>query len=59
MVEAGDFHESDSTISELVNFLDSLSDAALSDPNNEPAQNDAFDALTEIHQYICSPSLEP
>ncbi|XP_072077564.1 aberrant root formation protein 4 isoform X1 [Arachis hypogaea] len=57
LVEAGDIHESDSTISELVKFLDSLSDAALSDPNNEPAQNDAFDALTEIHQYICSPSL--
>ncbi|QHN86465.1 Aberrant root formation protein [Arachis hypogaea] len=57
LVEAGDIHESDSTISELVNFLDSLSDAALSYPNNEPAQNDAFDALTEIHQYICSPSL--
>ncbi|QHN86463.1 aberrant root formation protein 4 isoform X2 [Arachis ipaensis] len=57
LVEAGDIHESDSTISELVNFLDSLSDAALSDLNNEPAQNDAFDALTEIHQYICSPSL--
>ncbi|KAL4371733.1 hypothetical protein AHAS_Ahas06G0195300 [Arachis hypogaea] len=51
LVEAGDIHESDITISELVNFLDSLSDAALSDPNNEPAQNDAFDALTEIHQY--------
>ncbi|MED6119711.1 hypothetical protein PIB30_014082 [Stylosanthes scabra] len=57
LVEAGDIHESDSTISELVKFLDSLSDAALSDPNNEPAQNDAFDALTEIHWYICSPSL--
>ncbi|KAL1353282.1 hypothetical protein HN51_017234 [Arachis hypogaea] len=57
LVEAGDIHESDSTISELVKFLDSLSDAALSDPNNEPAQNDAFDALNEIHQYICSPSL--
>ncbi|MED6109527.1 hypothetical protein PIB30_034523 [Stylosanthes scabra] len=57
LVEAGDIHESDSTISELVKFLASLSDAALSDPNNEPVQNDAFDALTEIHRYICSPSL--
>ncbi|XP_061363892.1 aberrant root formation protein 4 isoform X2 [Gastrolobium bilobum] len=58
LAEGGDFHESEGTISELVIFLDSLLDAALSDPDNDHAENIAFEALSEIHRYICSPSLD-
>ncbi|RDY03644.1 Aberrant root formation protein 4, partial [Mucuna pruriens] len=56
LAEAGDFHESENRVSELVKFLDSLLDAAVSD--SEHAENDAFDAISEIHLYICSPSLD-
>jgi len=56
--EVGDSHEYENTFSELFNFLDSLLDAALSDPDNEHKENHAFEALSEIHRYICSPSLD-
>lgn len=56
--EVGNSCEYENTISELVNFLDSLLDAALSDPDNEHKENNAFEALSEIHRYICSPSLD-
>lgn len=56
--EVGDSHEYENTFSELVNFLDSLLDAAFSDPDNEHKENDAFEALSEIRRYICSPSLD-
>lgn len=59
MAEAGDFHESENTaVSELVEFLDSLLDAAMSDLDSENAENDAFEAISEIHRYICSPSID-
>lgn len=58
MVEAGDFHESENTVSELVKFLDSVYDVAVSDPDSEHAENEAFEAISEIHSYICSPSLD-
>lgn len=59
MAEAGDFHESENTaVSELVEFLDSLLDAAMSDLDSENAENDAFEAISEIHRYICSPSTD-
>ncbi|XP_050885862.1 aberrant root formation protein 4 [Lathyrus oleraceus] len=58
LAEVGDSNESKNTISDLVNFLDSLLDATLSDPDNEYKENSAFEALSEIHQYICSPSLD-
>ena len=35
MAEAGDFHEFENTVSELVKFLDSLLDAAVTDPDSE------------------------
>ncbi|CAK8574519.1 unnamed protein product [Lathyrus sativus] len=56
--KVGDSSEYQNTISELVNFLDSLLDAALSDPDNEHKENSAFEALPEIYQYIYSPSLD-
>ncbi|CAI8605887.1 unnamed protein product [Vicia faba] len=58
LAEVGDSNEYQNTVSELVNFLDFLLDAALSDPDNEHEENSAFEALTEIHQYIGSPSLD-
>jgi len=50
--------ESENPISKLVNFLDSLSNAALSDPYNEHKEVSAVEALSEIHRYICSLSLD-
>jgi len=58
LIEAGDFHESENTVQELVKFLDSVYDAAVSDPDSEHAENEAFEAISEIHRYICSPSLD-
>ncbi|BBG95559.1 aberrant lateral root formation 4 [Prunus dulcis] len=47
-----------SSVSELTSFLDSVLDAALSDPDNEDAETNAFLALTEVHNFISSPSLD-
>ncbi|XP_004498773.1 aberrant root formation protein 4 [Cicer arietinum] len=58
LAEVGNSHEPEKTISELVDFLDSLLDDTLSDPDNELKENNAFEALSEIYQYICSPSLD-
>ncbi|XP_017428261.1 aberrant root formation protein 4 isoform X2 [Vigna angularis] len=58
LVEAGDFHDSENTVSELIEYLDSVYDAAVSDPDSERAENEAFEAISEIHRYICSPSLD-
>ncbi|CAJ1972043.1 unnamed protein product [Sphenostylis stenocarpa] len=58
VVAAGDFHQSEDTVSELVKFLGSVYDAAVSDPDSEHAENEAFEAISEIHRYICSPSLD-
>ncbi|XP_027331987.1 aberrant root formation protein 4 isoform X2 [Abrus precatorius] len=57
LTEAEDFLESENTVTELVKFLDSLLDVVLSDPDNEHAEDNAFEALSEVHQYICSHSL--
>ncbi|KAK7260920.1 hypothetical protein RIF29_27221 [Crotalaria pallida] len=55
--EVGDVTEAENSILELVTFLGSLLDAALSEPDNEHAENTAFEALSTIHRYICSPSI--
>nr|AMK47960.1 putative aberrant root formation protein [Lupinus angustifolius] len=52
--QVGDLNESGNAISELLKFLDSLLDASLSEPDNQHVENDAFEALAEIHRYICS-----
>ncbi|CAN6540384.1 unnamed protein product [Malus baccata var. baccata] len=46
------------SVSELISFLNSTLDAALSDPENEDAKANAFRALTEVHQFVSSPSLD-
>ncbi|PON71289.1 Glomulin/ALF [Parasponia andersonii] len=57
-VEAGEDPEQyRNSISDLINFLNSVSDNALSDPDNEDAMNNAFGVISQLYQYICSPSL--
>ncbi|KAG2691420.1 hypothetical protein I3760_08G008100 [Carya illinoinensis] len=58
LIEAGDPHQSENSISELVNFLETISDAALLDPDNEDAKYNAFEVLSEVYAYLCSPSLD-
>ena len=45
-------------MSELVNFLYSVSDAAVSEPENEDAKANAFKILSELYEFLCSPSLD-
>ncbi|CAL0323177.1 unnamed protein product [Lupinus luteus] len=52
--QVGDLNETGNAISELLNLLDSLLDAVLSEPENEHVENNAFRALAEIHRYISS-----
>ncbi|XP_028782672.1 aberrant root formation protein 4 isoform X2 [Neltuma alba] len=56
--EAEDFHQYENAISELVKLLDSVLDAAQSVPGNEREENNAFEVVSEIYRYICSPSLD-
>ncbi|XP_041022690.1 aberrant root formation protein 4 isoform X1 [Juglans microcarpa x Juglans regia] len=58
LIIAGDPHQSENSISELVNFLEAISDAALLDPDNEDAKYNAFEVLSEVYAYLCSPSLD-
>ncbi|GMI95094.1 ABERRANT LATERAL ROOT FORMATION 4 [Hibiscus trionum] len=57
-ISGGDFSHSQTSVSELVNFLNSVSDAAISEPENEVAKANAFKILSEIYQFLCSPSLD-
>ncbi|WCJ30357.1 aberrant lateral root formation 4 [Euphorbia peplus] len=47
-----------SSLSELVKFLETISASALADPEDENAQNAAFEALSEIHRFVLSPTVE-
>ncbi|XP_065849920.1 aberrant root formation protein 4 isoform X2 [Euphorbia lathyris] len=47
-----------SSLSELVNFLETISGSALADPDDENAQNTAFEVLSEIHRFAFSPALD-
>ncbi|KAJ7966234.1 Aberrant root formation protein 4 [Quillaja saponaria] len=57
-IEGAGSQQSDSQVEELVNFLDLISDAALSDPDNEHTETNAFEVLSETYQYISSPSVD-
>ncbi|GAB4856661.1 hypothetical protein Ancab_014575 [Ancistrocladus abbreviatus] len=57
-VESGDFRESEASISLLVELLNPISDAAISDPYNEDSQNNAITVLSHIHNYVTDPSLD-
>ncbi|XP_022754469.1 aberrant root formation protein 4 isoform X2 [Durio zibethinus] len=54
----GDLSQSQTSVSELVNFLDSVSDATVSEPENEVAKANALAILSEIYNFLCSPSLD-
>ncbi|KAL7166012.1 hypothetical protein ACSBR2_036804 [Camellia fascicularis] len=51
-IECGDFRQSEKSISELADFLNSVTE------NNDSSENDAFQVLMEIHKFITSPSLD-
>ncbi|XWS72720.1 hypothetical protein CRYUN_Cryun02cG0064700 [Craigia yunnanensis] len=57
-INGGDLNQSQTSVSELVNFLDSVSDAAVPEPENEDAKTNALEILTEIYNLLCSPSLD-
>ncbi|KAE9450348.1 hypothetical protein C3L33_17753, partial [Rhododendron williamsianum] len=52
------FHRSDKSIGELVDFLNSVTDAVVSEPDEDSPEHDAFRVVTEIHRYVASPSLD-
>nr|GLL37820.1 aberrant root formation protein 4 [Ipomoea trifida] len=56
-IEAGDYSDSDRSVSELVEFLNSTSDTVLQEAENEDSERKAFQILTEIHRFTTSPSL--
>ncbi|GMG98964.1 hypothetical protein Nepgr_000804 [Nepenthes gracilis] len=57
-VESGDFRRSEASIAELVEFLNSISDAAISDPDNEESRNNAITVLSHICSHINNTSLD-
>ncbi|XP_021276162.1 aberrant root formation protein 4 isoform X2 [Herrania umbratica] len=54
----GDLGQSQTSVAELVNFLDSLSDAAISEPENEDASANVLEILSQTYNFLCSPSLD-
>ncbi|KAK6161536.1 hypothetical protein DH2020_004917 [Rehmannia glutinosa] len=59
LIEAGDYSNSEQSIAELVNFLNSISDSLIAeDHENEDPQKTAIDILTQIHQYMASPAVK-
>ncbi|XP_050216274.1 aberrant root formation protein 4 [Mercurialis annua] len=42
--------------SELVNFLETISTYALSNPDDQDAQHNAFEILSEFHSFLLSPA---
>ncbi|KAF5748146.1 hypothetical protein HS088_TW04G00096 [Tripterygium wilfordii] len=56
--QGDDSGQTDNVVSELVYFLDSVSDAALSDPENDDAKKNAYEVLREIYKYLSSASLD-
>ncbi|KAI8569166.1 hypothetical protein RHMOL_Rhmol02G0257600 [Rhododendron molle] len=57
-IESGDFQRSDKSIAELVDFLNSVTDAVVSEPDEDSPEHEAFRVVTEIHRYVASPSLD-
>ncbi|CAI9777095.1 unnamed protein product [Fraxinus pennsylvanica] len=57
LIEAGDYSKSQHSISEHVDFLNSISSSVLSESENEDSGKTALEILAQIHQYICLPSL--
>uniref|UniRef100_A0A0A0L4D6 Aberrant root formation protein n=1 Tax=Cucumis sativus TaxID=3659 RepID=A0A0A0L4D6_CUCSA len=56
--ENEDTHQSEALVSELVNYLDCISEAAETELDNGDTESDASEVLNEIYQFISSPSLD-
>lgn len=54
----GDTHQSEGLVSELVNYLNSISEAAETELVNGDTESDAVEVLNEIYQFISSPLLD-
>ncbi|XP_043702216.1 aberrant root formation protein 4 isoform X2 [Telopea speciosissima] len=58
-VKTGDLNESAEAVSKVVDFLNSVSSAAVSDPDSQDSkEKDAVMVLTELMRFISSPSLD-
>ncbi|XP_052209684.1 aberrant root formation protein 4 isoform X2 [Diospyros lotus] len=57
-IEAGDFCQLEKSVAKLVDFLDSVTGAAVSEPDKECFESDGFQVLTELQRYITSPSVD-
>ncbi|KAL2529855.1 aberrant lateral root formation 4 [Forsythia ovata] len=57
LIEAGDYSKSQQSISEHVDFLNSVSSSILSESENEDSEKTALEILAQIHQYISLPTL--
>ncbi|KAA0055603.1 aberrant root formation protein 4 isoform X1 [Cucumis melo var. makuwa] len=57
-IENGDTHQFEALVSELVNYLDWISEAAETDLDNGDTESDAFEILNEIYHFTSSPSLD-
>ncbi|XP_060208807.1 aberrant root formation protein 4 [Lycium barbarum] len=56
LVEAGDFTNSDQSITALVDFLNPISVSVLEEPSSLDLETTSFHILTEIHCFTTSPS---
>ncbi|KAF8393088.1 hypothetical protein HHK36_021329 [Tetracentron sinense] len=54
-IETGDFRQSERAVAELVDFLDSVYNATVSDHDDEVSMGNSVEVLEEIHRFLCSP----
>ncbi|KAL7106475.1 hypothetical protein ACP275_07G116000 [Erythranthe tilingii] len=58
LIEAGDYRNSDQSIAELADFLESISESLIAgESENGDSENAAVEILTQIHEYVASPAL--
>lgn len=57
VVEGDDFRKSEQSILELVDFLNSISDFIVNEPENNIVENNGFQILSKIHIYIADSTL--
>ncbi|KAJ6406176.1 hypothetical protein OIU84_009825 [Salix udensis] len=54
LIESGD----EKSVAELVDFINTVSDSAVSNHEDRDAQGNAVEVLSEIHKFLLSPSLD-
>jgi len=57
-IEAGDFRKSEDSISEISELLGSISDGAISHPDDDTALDNAITILSHIQSYLFNPSID-